>query len=454
MNSKIKDLRDFFQTGNTLSYEFRIKQLNNLKEALEKYEEDIITALRLDMKKPKYEAYTSEIALIHQELSTAMDNLKHWMEREKVSTPLYLKPASSYIYPRPKGLVFIISPWNYPFLLTFCPLIAAIAAGNTVLIKASIKANYSQKLIYKILEESFESYYISYLEGDGSLVMPLIAENDFDHIFFTGSKNVGRKLASLAASKLIPFTLELGGKSPAIVDETTDIHLAAKKITWAKFLNLGQTCIAPDYILVKETVREEFIERVKANILSFYGEDIIENEDYGRIINLDRFKRLLSFLDEDKILFGGSYREEDLFIAPTIMEASLEDELMKEEIFGPIMPIIPYLENIDIVDIISLNPNPLALYLFTDNDSLVEYVLNGVSFGGGCINDTISHMVNTNMPFGGVRQSGIGKYHSKYGFDEFSHLQPILHSTKNIDIDVKYPPYTKTKTHLSKFFLK
>lgn len=454
MNSEFRALRKFFQTGNTLSYDFRIKQLKKLRTSIEKYEDDILTALKVDMRKPEYEAYTSEIGLIYQELKDAIDNLDDWMAKKKLPTPLYLKPASSYILPVPKGVVLIISPWNYPFLLSFSPMVAAIASGNCVMVKPSSKSSYSSKLITRIIEESFEPDYIRAINCRGEEIPKLVKLADFDHIFFTGSQEVGRSLAGLAGSKLCPITLELGGKSPTIVDETTDLRLAAKKITWAKFLNLGQTCIAPDYILVKEDIMEDFIASVQDHIRAFYGDNIMENPDYGRIIDLESFKRLQALLEDSQLIFGGDTREEDLFIGPSLILADLDSPLMKEEIFGPLMPLISYRENIEILDIINLNPNPLALYLFTEDEALVEYIMNGVAFGGGCINDTISHMVNTNLPFGGLRESGQGNYHSIYGFREFSHFKSLLHSTKNMDIDIKYPPYTRTKKNLSKFFLK
>ncbi len=456
MEEQIRKLREFFKTGNTLGYDFRIKQLSSLKEKIEQYEEDILIALDLDMKKPSYEAYTSELGLVYREINDAMENLKDWMENEKVQTPIYLKPANSYIRPMPKGLVFIISPWNYPFLLTFSPLVASIAAGNCSLVKVSSKSYYSSRLIEKIIKEAFSEDYIKPLMGPGERAEKVLKDYDFDHVFFTGSKKIGRRIGEICGRKLIPASLELGGKSPAIVDETADIDLAAKKISWGKFLNLGQTCIAPDYVIVKKSVKEEFIKSAIKHIEKFYGRDIGASEDYGRIINKEAYKRLESLMDsrDRDWAFSGENREEDLFIHPSIVEVDLSDRLMEEEIFGPIMPIIVYEENMDLIDIISKNPNPLALYLFTEDDQLIEYIINGVAFGGGCINDTISHMANLNLPFGGVRQSGIGSYHSYYGFKTFSNFKPILEVRKNIDIDIKYPPYNRRKSRISKFMLK
>ncbi len=454
MKEKFEALRKFFKTGNTFSYEFRIGQLNALKDQIKLYENDIINALKIDMHKPEYEAFITEIAIIYQELNDAIDNLDKWMKNDKTSTPIYLRPATSYVEKRPKGVVFIISPWNYPFLLTFSPLISSIAAGNCSLIKPSKKASYSHALICKILEETFESDYISPYLDNSDRVIEFIKASDFDHIFFTGSEDVGRKIATVSAGNLTPFTLELGGKSPALVDDTIDLDLAAKKITWAKFLNLGQTCIAPDYIIVKESIKDDFLDLVIKYIKEFYGNDIKTNDDYGRIITKDRVSKLGSYILESNVLFGGEIDIEDLYISPTIIEGDLKSKVMKEEIFGPIMPILTYHDNVDILDIISLNPNPLSLYIFSENTSFINYILSGVQFGGGCINDTISHIANTKLPFGGVRQSGIGKYHSEYGFYELSNLRPILHTKKNIDIDIKYPPYTKTKSNISKFFFK
>ena len=447
--------KDFFRNGTTREYEFRLEQLKKLRKTIEIREDDILTALSIDLRKPRFEAYTSEVGLLFKELDEAIKNLKYWMKREKVSTPIYLKPAKSYIKPVPKGVVLILSPWNYPFLLSLSPLIGAIAGGNCVILKPSNKSLVSSNLIKEIIQSTFPENYIHVIEGPGSeVVEPLIMKSNFDHIFFTGSKKVGKIIAKLAAEKLTTVTLELGGKSPAIVDETTDIDMAAKKITWAKFFNTGQTCIAPDYILIPEFIKNEFIEKMKKYIQEFYGDDIINSSDYGRIINIDRFNKLIHLMDDLKIIYGGEHNSDELYIQPTIVKASVNDNIMKEEIFGPILPIITYKDGYDVFNIIDLNPNPLALYLFTNDDNFKHSIINNISFGGGCINDTMSHMINTNLPFGGVRDSGMGRYHSNYSFKEFTNFKSIVESNNIIDINIKYPPYSERKRKISKFFLK
>ncbi len=447
--------KDFFRNGTTREYEFRLDQLKKLRKTIEIREDDILTALSIDLRKPRFEAYTSEVGLLFKELDEAIKNLKYWMKREKVSTPIYLKPAKSYIKPVPKGVVLILSPWNYPFLLSLSPLIGAIAGGNCVILKPSNKSLVSSNLIKEIIQSTFPENYIHVIEGPGSeVVEPLIMKSNFDHIFFTGSKEIGKIIAKLAAEKFTTVTLELGGKSPAIVDETTDIDMAAKKITWAKFFNTGQTCIAPDYILIPEFIKNEFIEKMKKYIQEFYGDDIINSSDYGRIINIDQFNKLIHLMDDLKIIYGGEHNSDELYIQPTIVKASVNDNIMKEEIFGPILPIITYKDGYDVFNIIDLNPNPLALYLFTNDDNFKHSIINNISFGGGCINDTMSHMINTNLPFGGVRDSGMGRYHSNYSFKEFTNFKSIVESNNIIDINIKYPPYSERKRKISKFFLK
>lgn len=454
MDTRVLEMRNYFNSGITKSYSFRIEQLKKLKDSIKFYEKNIIIALNVDMKKPEYEAYASEIAIIYQEINEAINNLEKWMSNEKVPTPLYLKPATSYIEKVPKGIVLIISPWNYPFLLTFSPLVSAIAAGNCVFIKSSTKSYYSHRLINRIINQTFEENYISRLAIDGKDMNQIVKDFDFDHIFFTGGTATGRLIAEAAGKNLIPVTLELGGKSPTIVDDTINLDLAAKKITWAKFLNLGQTCIAPDYIIVKENIKEDFIQLCKSYIKKFYGDSLIENQNYGKIINLENFNRLNQLLKDKEILYGGTINKESLYISPTIINSSPDDSIMEEEIFGPIMPILTFENFDDILSIINKNPNPLALYIFSENEEFISKITNRIQFGGGCINDTISHMVNTNLPFGGVKQSGVGRYHSYYGFCEFSHFRSILTTNTNIDIAIKYPPYTKTKNSITKLLLK
>lgn len=447
--------RQYFDEGHTLSYNFRLSQLKKLKEIIKTNEEEIIQHIQMDLAKPEFEAYTSEIGIVYEELNIAIENLKDWMKPERVPTPIYLSLGKSKIYSHPKGVVLIISPWNYPFQLLISPLIGAIAAGNCAILKPSSQSKNTQRIIKKILEENFHSNYISVLEGPGSITNPLIENHRLDHIFFTGSVNVGKKISQLAASQLTPLTLELGGKSPTIVHKDANLDLAAKTITWAKFLNLGQTCIAPDYILAHESIKSDLINKIQLHIEKFYGDHIQSSENLGRIINENRFDTLIKYLSQGRIIEGGNYNRENLFIEPTIIDdVNMEDSIMKEEIFGPILPIITYEDISEVVDIVRVNRYPLALYLFTKEDSIKEYILNRIEFGGGCINQTISQIVNPNLPFGGVGYSGMGRYHSKYTFDTFSYKKSIFQSSIPWEPNLKYPPYGKRQLKLVKKIMK
>lgn len=445
--------KEFFKEGNTLSYEFRIEQLRKLINAVEKYEKDILNALRLDLNKNEYEAYTSEEGIVYKELKMVMKNLRNWMKVKKVKTPIFLQPGKSYIVPSPKGVVLIISPWNYPFNLAIVPLIGAIAAGNCVILKPSSKSKNTSDVISKIIKKTFDENYISCLEG-GSKEVDLLLENcRFDHIFFTGSAKVGREIMMKAARNLTPVTLELGGKSPAIVWEDANIDHAAKTITWAKFYNGGQTCIAVDYLLIHEDVKNEFIEKMKEYIKLFYGE--YGDENISRIIDENRFNRLTELMKKGNILIGGKADRERLFIFPTVIDGiSIEDEIMKEEIFGPILPVITVETVENIMEVVEKNPYPLSLYVFTENKDLEKRIIDSVRFGGGCINDAISHFANENLPFGGVGFSGIGRYHGKYSFDEFTHYKSVFEVNSKFNLNLKFPPYDDEKLKMARRFLK
>ena len=447
--------QEYFHKGYTRSYEFRIKQLKNLRDEIKKNEEEIINALTMDLGKPIFESYTAEIGVVYQELNHTIKNLKSWMNPKKVPTPVYLQPANSYIYSEPLGVVLIISPWNYPFQLAISPLIGAIAAGNCIILKPSNQSKEIEKIISKIISNIFEDNYISVVEGSGSsVVTPLIENYRFDHIFFTGSMNVGKKILELSAKHLTPVTLELGGKSPTIVHEDGDIDLAAKRITWAKFYNAGQTCVAPDYLLVHESKKETLIEKIKSYIEKYYGNNPQDSKNLGRIINEKRFDRLISLLDNTNILVGGDYNRETRFISPTLVdEVNINHPIMQEEIFGPLLPILTYGDISEVVDIVRKNPYPLALYLFTKDRMIEHYILDNLQFGGGCINHLITHVANSNLPFGGVGFSGMGKYHSKYTFDTFSHEKSVFKSMGTIDTNILYPPYNERNLTLAKKFL-
>lgn len=393
--------------------------------------------------------------MVYQELDHAIKNLGKWMKPEKVSTPIYLQPAKSFIYPEPKGIVFIISPWNYPFQLAMSPLVGAIAAGNCALLKASNKSKESVTIIEKIIGENFSDNYISTIKGSGSeVVNPLIKKYRFDHIFFTGSVRIGKEIMGLAAKHLSPVTLELGGKSSVIVHKDADIDNAAKRIAWAKFYNCGQTCIAPDYLLVHNSKKQILAERIIFYLNEYYGDNPIESPNLSRIINEERFDRLIFLLEDSQIIHGGNYNKEEKFIEPSLVDqVSLDHPLMKEEIFGPILPILTYEDIREVVDIVRVNHYPLSLYLFTEDKIVEDYILKSIEFGGGCINHLITHVANHNLPFGGIGYSGMGNYHSKYSFDTFSHRKSILKSKGKLDTDMLYPPYKEVKLKLIKKFL-
>lgn len=447
--------RMFFDKGNTHHYNFRLDSLKRLKKSIKQREESIIEALKLDLNKPKFEAYTAEIGIVYEEINTAIENLKTWMSEINVQTPIYLHPAKSFIKRMPKGVVLIISPWNYPFQLTISPLIGAIAAGNCIILKTSKKAKNINKIIKEIIEECFIKEYIEFIEVENKVINNLIDDYPLDHIFFTGSVNIGKKIYKRASKHLTPLTLELGGKSPTIVHKDASIKNAAKSITWGKFLNLGQTCIAPDYLLVHEAIVDELTEQIIYYINKFYGDDEARYESLGKMIDENSFDRVISLLNDGKIVEGGNYNRERLFIEPTLIRnINMEDKIMKEEIFGPVLPIIVYRDIEECLAIIRRNRYPLALYLFTKNKSIINFILDKIEFGGGCINSTISHIVNPNLPFGGVGNSGIGKYHSKYTFFEFTNEKSIYKRTLNIGEGIKYPPYSSRKLKLVKKVMK
>lgn len=447
--------REFFDEGSTLPYRFRLDNLKKLKKAIENREEDILSALKLDLNKPRFEAYSAEIGIIYEEINSAIKNLKAWMGEIKVETPIYLQPGRSFIKRMPKGVTLIISPWNYPFQLTMSPLIGAIAGGNCVILKGSSKSNHTRQVMKEIIEKNFPKEYIEFLDIENEDINSLIEDFPLDHIFFTGSMNVGKMLYGKASKHLTPVTLELGGKSPAIVHEDADISSAAQSIVWGKFLNLGQTCIAPDYLLVSESIADKLIEKIIHFIKKFYGAKDGNYEDLGKIIDESSFDRIIELLEEGEVVEGGNYNREKLFIEPTIIrDVSLEDKIMKEEIFGPILPVLTYYRIEEVLEIIEANKDPLALYLFTKEDSIEDFILNRVQFGGGSINSTINHIVNPNLPFGGVGNSGIGRYHSKYTFFEFTNEKSIYKSLSSIAEGIKYPPYSSNKLKLVRKVMK
>jgi aldehyde dehydrogenase (NAD+) len=454
INNLFTAQKSYYNTGSTRNPDFRRQALLKLKQSIIKNELLIVEALKKDLGKPKMEAYTAEIGNVIKEINFLHKNLKKWIRPAKVNGTLLDFPSKGYKTREPFGNVLIIGPWNYPFELTLSPLAGAIAAGNTTIVKPSEISTESSRVIHKIISEAFNEEYIAVVEG-GRDVVEYLQENPFDKIFFTGSPSVGKIIMQKAALHLTPVTLELGGKSPCIIDKNINIDTAVKRILWGKFMNNGQTCISPDYLIIHKSGREKFLESMQKNIISFWGTNIKDNPDYGRIINQRHFNRVSSLFSSDEVLIGGKMDEKTLFIEPTIIEVNdLNHPIMKEEIFGPVLPLITY-TNIDIIiDIVSRNPSPLALYIFSEDKKFVKSLISTIPSGGVCINDTISHMLNHRIPFGGKGRSGMGNYHGKYSIDTFSHHRAVLKKSMKIDIPVKYPPYKNNHELIRKYMLK
>ncbi|MDF9795609.1 aldehyde dehydrogenase (NAD+) [Catalinimonas alkaloidigena] len=454
-NAYFDDKKTFFKSGNTLPYTFRKEQLKKLKAAIVGYEYDIGQALKADLHKPDFEAYTSEVALLHAEVNHTLKHLKKWMKPESVPTSLIHFPSKSKVYKEPLGVSLIIGPWNYPFQLLIAPLIGAIAAGNTVVLKPSELTPHTSKVIEDMISHTFDRKYISVIQGDGAKIVPQLMENHrFDHIFFTGSVPVGKIIAKQAAEKLTPVTLELGGKSPAIVDHTAKLKVAARRIAWGKAFNAGQTCVSPDYLLLEKSIKEEFITHFHNAIEQFYGELHPDHQNYGRILNQKRFDTLIAYLDQGNIMYGGKTDREKLFIGPTLIDnVDMESPIMQEEIFGPILPVLTFSNYQEVIETISINSHPLSLYHFTSDKKNEKLIRKKVQFGGGAVNDTIVHLSNPNLPFGGIGSSGYDAYHGKHSFDTFTHKKSIMRRGTWIDLPVRYAPYTKHKKKLAKLFM-
>jgi len=443
--------RAFFATGKTKDYNFRVAQLNKLSQLIKEHEQLILDAVSADLRKPAIEAFGSEILVTLSEIKFVLKNLKAWMKPQKVGTPINLFPSSSYIYTEPLGVVLIVAPWNYPFALTMQPLIGAIAAGNCAILKPSEHTPHTSQAIAKIINDNFDPNFIIAIEGGIETNQALLVEK-FDHIFFTGGTAIGKIVMEAAAKHLTPVTLELGGKSPCIVDENCDLEITAKRIVWGKFYNAGQTCVAPDYLLVQKNVKTVLIEKLVTHVKAFFGENPQKSPDLARIVNDRQFDRLVGLLDEGKVLIGGNSDKSDRFIAPTLIEAvSPNSKIMAEEIFGPILPILEYDQLSEAIAFINAHPKPLALYFFSSNKQNQERILQETSYGGGCFNDIIMHLGNPELPFGGVGHSGMGSYHGKASFDTFSHRKSVLKNSFRFDLKWRYPPYTMTLDNLKKF---
>lgn len=455
---EIKDIlqqqNHFFSSGKTIPAEFRLKQLENLKEAMIRHEADLAAALKEDLGKSRMESYMCEIGLTLSELTWMQKHLRSLMRSKRVSTPAAQFAAKSFRSPSPYGTVLIMSPWNYPVLLTLDPLIDAIAAGNTAVVKPSAYAPCTFDVMKTMIEECFPAHYVAVVDG-GRAENQALLQQRFDMIFFTGGKTVGREVLRHAAEYLTPVTLELGGKSPCIVDSTAKIRLAAKRIVFGKYLNCGQTCVAPDYILCDKRIRDELITAILAEIEKQFGKEPLKNPNYGKIINEKHFERILGLINGEKLVYGGQSEPELLRIAPTVLNnITWDDAVMGEEIFGPLLPILTFDTLDEALDTVESHPHPLALYFFSEDKAAQKKVLDTCRFGGGCINDTIIHLATSDMPFGGVGESGMGSYHGRVGFETFSHYRSIVNKKTWMDLPIRYQKYTGLKEKMMRMFLK
>lgn len=454
IRDKFNNSKAFFNTHKTKNLKFRKQQLKLLSKNIKNHENELLDALYKDLGKSKVEAYATEIGMLLKSIKLMRKELKNWSKTKQTDTPLYLFPTKSYIKKEPYGTVLIIGPFNYPVQLVFEPLIGAIAAGNTAIVKPSELTPHVAIVIKDIIEDTFDEAYVSVVEGGIEETQTLLSL-PFDYMFFTGSEKVGKIVYEAAARKLIPVTLELGGKSPVIVDDTANIKVASERISFGKFTNAGQTCVAPDYILVQRKVKNDLIKALKKTITEFYGENIEKSPDFGRIVNQKHFNRLndLIQIHKDNVVFGGNSSKEDLYIEPTLLDNITNDnKIMKEEIFGPILPIITYDNFDEVLEIIQSKSKPLSLYLFSEDENMTHRVVEELSFGGGAINDTLMHLANPNLPFGGVGSSGIGQYHGKYSFDTFSHMKSYTFKSTRLESSLFSPPYKGKFKYIKTFF--
>ena len=447
----IKNQRDFFNTNTTKSVEYRLQMLQRLKKIINANEEKILSALYNDLSKSKSEAYMSEVAMVYAELDEALKKVREWSRPQRARGTIGTFPAKNYVFSEPYGIVLIMSPWNYPCNLAIAPLIAAISAGNCAVIKCSKESKYTSNLIKEIINNTFDKKYIYCVDSD-------IEYNDviyqkYDYIFFTGSSRVGKIIMRAASKNLTPFSLELGGKCPCIVDESANIKIAAKRIVWGKLLNAGQTCVSVDYVAVHNSVKEKLIKCILKEIKSRYH-DALNSNTYPRIINEHHYKRLLNLIKVEKNIIGGRADEFSRKIEPTVLpEADFEDEIMKEEIFGPLLPIIEYDDIKKLIRTIKEREKPLACYVFTKYEKKARHIIKSISYGGGCVNDVVIQVSNHYMPFGGVGNSGIGSYHGKYGFDTFSHKKSVVWNETMFDLPIRYAPFNLLKFRILKYIL-
>ncbi len=453
--TQLEKMRQYFSTGSTLSYDFRKEQLKKLKTSILNHEQDLYDALYADLKKSPEETWVTETGMVIAELNAAIKNLKSWMEPECVTTNFLNMPSGSRIMKEPLGVVLIIGPWNYPFQLLINPLIGAIAAGNCVVLKPSEFAPATEGVMKKIIEEVFDPGYILYVQGDGATVIPEMMNHfSFDHVFYTGSTMVGKIIYKMAAERLVPVTLELGGKSPCVVESDANIKVAARRIAMTKFSNAGQMCVAPDYLLVHQSKKDEMIAAIKAAISKFFTEQPMESYNYGKIINEKQFNRITGYLSQGTIVHGGTTDKEKLFIEPTLLtNVSLDSPVMKDEIFGPVLPIFSFSSMEEAKAIIDKHPNPLSFYIYTSSSKKENEWLEAVPSGGSCVNNSSWHLTNHHLPFGGRGFSGMGAYHGKYSFETFSHKKAVMKTPTWFDPNIKYPPF-KGKLKLFKWVIK
>lgn len=449
----IQSQLNYFNSNITKDSDFRIRQLKHLKSVLKSNEKLLDEAIYKDFKKSSFENYVTELSLIYHEINIAISDLKQWSKKKKVATSAALLPGSSYILPEPLGITLTIGAWNYPYQLSIAPVVAAMAAGNTAIIKPSELALNTSHAMAAVINDNFDSQYLHVVEGGVEETTALLQEK-FNTIFYTGSGNVGRIILEAAAKHLTPVTLELGGKSPAFVFNDANIKITAKRLVWAKFLNGGQTCIAPDYLLVEKGIKEKLIEEIQKQIIKIHGENPMESEGFVRIINPRHFNRIMKLIDKDNIVIGGESNVDELYIAPTVMDnVTFDDAVMQEEIFGPVLPIIEF-DNLDwAINKVKDRDKPLALYVFTAASKNTKKIFHEISFGGGAVNDAVMHLANANLPFGGVGESGMGSYHGKAGFDTFSHFKSIYSHSTMLEPNLKYTPYTPNKLKIMRMML-
>jgi aldehyde dehydrogenase (NAD+) len=452
---KLDEMRRYFNSGATRSYQFRKEQLKKLKQSILQYEQDLYDALFADLKKSPEEVWATETGMVIAELNAALKNLQYWMEPEPAGTNLLNLPSSSRIIREPLGVVLIVGPWNYPVQLLFNPLIGAIGAGNCIVLKPSEFAPATDAVMRKIIEDVFAAEYILYVQGDGATIIPGMMNNfSFDHVFYTGSTAVGKLVYKMAAERLVPVTLELGGKSPCVVEEDANIEVAARRIAMTKFSNAGQMCVAPDYLLVHSSVKDKLVRALKGSLVKFFGDKPEESYSYGKIINEKQFDRITTYLSQGTILQGGRINKEQLFIEPTLItDVSLASPIMKDEIFGPVLPVLTFTTMEEAKTIIQNNPNPLAFYIYTASSRKEKEWLEAVPAGGACINNSSWHLTNHHLPFGGRGFSGTGCYHGKYSFEAFSHKKAVMKTPTWFDPGIKYPPF-KGKLKLFKWVIK